>query len=100
MNEYQAALIEIKKNINKAYMSVCYNKATKAEFIFLEQSTIMCTNTLMELVNKATPMKPKEVDEGCELCNEPHCYCPKCGVWLGNRKYKFCTDCGQALDWE
>lgn len=63
-------------------------------------------NLLKELVEKATPKKPKE-----KIINvysgenpdekEPHYYCPDCLEWVGDEwiEHKYCPRCGQAIDW-
>ena len=67
-------------------------------------------NLLKELVEKATPKKPKEqlIDNYCKGIpgdppneNEPYYFCPSCNEWVGDDgfKYKYCQNCGQALDW-
>ena len=61
---------------------------------------------LEELVERATPKKPKE-----KIINvysgenpdekEPHYYCPDCLEWVGDEwiEHKYCPRCGQAIDW-
>lgn len=60
-------------------------------------------NTLQELVDKETSMKPKP--QNPYLATEEKYYCPKCGELLGHgiiksELFKYCSDCGQKLDWE
>lgn len=50
---------------------------------------------LQELVERATPMKPKYEFMG--MGGIPIRVCSKCGFTL--KKEHFCFNCGQALDW-
>lgn len=58
-------------------------------------------DNMQELVDRATPMKPKE--EKLEISNEKIFVCPNCRA-IAFMEYEFdkenyCGNCGQALDW-
>lgn len=51
---------------------------------------------IQELVDRATPFKPLNQEiEGINFVLYGQCKCG-CEVWEG---WKFCVDCGKALDW-
>jgi hypothetical protein len=53
--------------------------------------TVLNKRAILNAIKRNTPQKPKE--DGW-LC------CPVCGRDLLMERFKFCPDCGQALDWE
>ena len=78
MNKYQKAL----NNVKRVYV----------ESEHYDEEDI---RLLQELVDKATPKKPKR-NVACDKTN--FYYCSKCNtdVYIG---MKYCCECGQALDW-
>lgn len=92
MNKYQKALDTLKKTI--------FNLAPKHKKKVYE--LIYETNCLQELVDRATPKKPKITMIDKEY-GSYQCDCPICGRFLSvNCKWddtKFCPECGQAIDW-
>ena len=59
------------------------------------------SETLQELVDKATPKKVKRIDEVFNGRVDFHQeFCGNCGAELFEfEELKYCQDCGQALDW-
>ena len=51
---------------------------------------------LQELVDKATP---KNVDLSCDTLVCPYCETGRIYDWENEKRFKYCADCGQALDW-
>jgi len=88
MNKYQEALNKI---INMGDKDL-YN-----------EHHLEWADTLQELVDKATPKKPKR-DRLYYNCCDGECdktfiyYCSVCNVG-SVEDMKYCPDCGQALDW-
>ena len=89
MNKYQEALNHLKdetiENFKKKHIPT-YEERTKIinDVVFLQ-----------ELVDKATPKKPKNwtvryrgIEFNCPVCNR-----------LYTERVNFCASCGQALDW-
>ena len=62
----------------------------------LTESVITLTNELQELVDKATP---KKVDLSCDTLACPYCETGRIYDWENEKRFKYCADCGQALDW-
>lgn len=106
MNKYQEALDRIGRNY---YLSQESGDFEHFENLYLENK-----KTLQELVDKATPKKPKiniiEVGLHGLGIMSTNIDCPCCGpdVWvLGHkinkpnayRMNEVCSRCGQALDW-
>lgn len=89
MNKYQEALGFLKE-------SVCENYFRKQVQTHEERVTIFKSSEyLQELVDKATPKKPKNwtvryrgIEFNCPVCNR-----------LYTERVNFCASCGQALDW-
>lgn len=87
MNNYTEALKDLSRNLSKPSESKSYM-------------------AIKELVDRATPKKPEEklIDVYCgEIPSEKelHYYCQNCNEWVGDEgfKYKYCPNCGQAIDW-
>lgn len=89
MNKYQEALNHLKdetiENFKKKHIPT-YEERTKIinDVVFLQ-----------ELVDKATPKKPKNwtvryrgIEFNCPVCNR-----------LYTERVNFCASCGQAIDW-
>lgn len=72
-------------------------------------------DTLQELVDKATPRIPslnktwededtKTIYDEYGRINELLCVCPNCGEsaiydFEYNKRFKYCSNCGQRIDW-
>lgn len=84
MNKYQEALGFVKETLNAREPNVmnhlCANRRLDHE--------------LKELVERATPKKPKSEKEIFYLC-------PICKEFVGDEfdKSNYCPMCGQAIDW-
>lgn len=76
----------------------------------LSDETLTEVKMITDLIRKQIPKKPqikniKTVIQGYE--NSDDClFCPLCNKFIGNKSYpdsanrfKYCSDCGQALDW-
>lgn len=83
MNKYQKAYERLSSRI--------YQYADK-------ESVYKDIETLGELVDKATPRKPRP--QFLPMSYLPH-RCPVCWEKINDRKYKFnyCPNCGQKIDW-
>lgn len=89
MNKYQDSIVVLTEIFDK------YINASRKHL-----------NALNELVNRATPKKPKMIaDKGYDGDVSSHLCCQTCAqpimnVW-SKREYKpqFCHYCGQAIDW-
>ncbi len=85
MNKYQEALLNIR-----------YYYAQSQKYKKLQKyNAIRQLETLQELVDKATPKKPKNwtvryrgIEFNCPVCNR-----------LYTERVNFCSSCGQAIDW-
>ena len=53
---------------------------------------------LKRMVEKQTPIKPKEHVGEYDFERWP--VCPTCSLELMPNGEKYCSDCGQAIDWE
>ena len=53
-------------------------------------------NILQELVDKATPKKVDKYSRHKDL--EPTYFCPICEN-IVEKEHKYCTECGQRLEW-
>ena len=88
MNKYQEAL----SNIRYYYaQSQKYKKLQK-------YNATRQLETLQELVDKATPKKPKNWKAERRLNGAVEFNCPVCNR-IYNERVNFCSSCGQALDW-
>ena len=88
-NKHQYAL----DNIGSTYFTMNYVANEKLRLDF-EKMYNEYKQTLQELVDKATPKKP--------IDNSWSYDCPSCnfkGVINLGIGYKFCSNCGQAIDW-
>ena len=99
-NKYQEALNYIVRNS-------CYKKTICSECNMHNNCHIPAkryVDILQELVDKATPTKPNiygdGYDEQGELIYDMY-DCPRCGksYEIDYEKYKYCPNCGQAIDW-
>ena len=87
METYQEALDRIKTLIDIASDKL----SVKGKALVMESVDI-----LQELVNKATPKKVNKYRRHTKL--EPTYFCPICEN-IVEKEHKYCTECGQALDW-
>ena len=53
--------------------------------------TVLNKWAILNAIKRNTPQKPKE---------DGWLYCPVCGRDILMDHFKFCPDCGQAIDWE
>lgn len=98
MNKYQEALDILKKcNMNKTEFNHIGNE-------FAERLYIASIETLQELVDRATPIKPifyKPLNtfNGSDI-EQPFYIikCGKCEYWLEPID-KFCSNCGTEIEW-
>ena len=66
----------------------------------LKESYNFLSDKYCSLLGKRTPKKPKF--KPYEVWNGEY-YCPICNKFLGfyhNKHEAYCSDCGQAIDWE
>lgn len=92
MNKYQEALETIQKSKLIFHVYKGQTEGMKAPRIFdLYHGEIF---TLRELVEKATPKKPKLIKDSFEDYEK----CSICGM-IVNYGANHCEHCGQALDW-
>lgn len=100
MSKYTEAIILVREMLNTTEPNVMNHLAANRKL----------DHELQELVNKATPKKPKEqlIDNYCrgipgETSNEKELnyFCSNCNELVGDElfKYNFCPNCGQAIDW-
>ena len=104
MNKYQEALNHLKdetiENFKKKHVQTYEERAEIINDVIF----------LRELVDKATPQKPKEqlIDNSCRGIpgetpseKEPNYFCSNCNELVGDEgfKYNYCPNCGQAIDW-
>lgn len=68
------------------------------ELDMLTKTAGFTSNTLQELVDRATPKKPIK-DEPSRIRYIPTYVCPTCGQRFSGWESKFCYHCGQAFDW-
>ena len=101
-SKYQEALDYIVKN-ECDIQNIC-NSSAKSR-----------VDNLQELVDKATPKRPilnkiwededtKNIYDECGRINELLCVCPNCGEsaiydYEYNKRFKYCSNCGQRIDW-
>lgn len=108
-NKYQEALNKIKNKLTTVeYLQPLQatNKSTTFQEAFERAEGIEMTiereeelKTLQELVDKETP---KKMTETTSYSTTRACLCPICHKrWSmsNRRKYKYCPNCGQKLDW-
>lgn len=89
MNKYQESLGFLKESAYENYLR--HYVQTSKEKVTLFKSS----EALQELVDKATPKKPKNwtvryrgIEFNCPVCNR-----------LYTERVNFCSSCGQAIDW-
>ena len=90
MNKYQEALGFLKESARENYFR--QQVQTREERVTIFKSS----EYLQELVDKATPKKPKNWKVGINRRIEFNC--PVCNR-LYTERVNFCSSCGQALDW-
>lgn len=96
MNKYQKALERIQKSKLIFHVYKGQTEGMKTPRIFdLYHGEIF---TLRELVEKATPKRPKT------YCDDYSYFdCPSCGMTIGfmneREEHHYCLNCGQALSW-
>ena len=104
MNKYQEALEYLTEEAYSNYFRK-YVQTSKEKVTLFKSSKY-----LQELVDRATPKKPKEqlIDNYCKGIpgetpseKELNYFCSNCNELVGNEwfKYNFCPNCGQAIDW-
>lgn len=81
MNKYQEALDYLRWIGGDGY----YKKQREKSF-----------GVLQELVDKATPIKPKSFNDLREYCL---CSCGYDFYDWGYNEYKYCPNCGKKVDW-
>lgn len=91
MNKYQQAL-------NFLYNTI------KDNLISFDDTEKEAVEILQELVDKATPTKPSYWGDGYDYEGNiiyDMYDCPKCSesYEIDYEKYKYCPNCGQAIDW-
>lgn len=106
-SKYQEALDRTKE----IYEVICDELKSKE----LTSKTNEDVEVLQELVDKATPKRPilnkiwededtKNIYDEYGRINEMLCVCPNCGEsdiydFEYNKRFKCCSNCGQAIDW-
>ena len=93
MNKYQEAIDKLRSLLGKIAFLFGY----KEDKLPLETSEEL--NKLQELVDKATPKKPKVISKpyGHLIFEEYHC--PVCNAQMGRNNCCSNNDCRQAIDW-
>lgn len=100
MNKYQEAIMLVREMLNAAEPNVMNHLAANRKL----------DHELQELVEKATPKKPKKqlIDNYCRgIPGEPpnekelNYFCSNCNELVGDEgfKYNYCPNCSQAIDW-
>lgn len=79
------------KAIDDAVCAVIRDIATEQG---LDTEIILYEENIVKAIANYTPQKPIE-DGYYDL----PCVCPSCGMDLSNNKPKYCSDCGQRIDW-
>ena len=92
MNEYQEALGFLKESAYENYLR--HYVQTSEEKVTLFKSS----EYLQELVDRATPKKPKNWTAERRLNGKVEFNCPLCNR-IYNERVNFCASCGQAIDW-
>ena len=87
MNKYQEALEKIEVNVTSIITTFAKHLIGKK----IEE-----IETMRELVDKATPMK---VDMTTDTLTCPYCETGRVYDWENDKAFRFCADCGQAIDW-
>lgn len=92
VNKYQEALEYLTEEAYSNYFRKYVQ--TSKEKVFLFKSA----EALQELVNKATPKKPKNWKAERRVNGKVEFNCPVCNR-IYNERVNFCASCGQAIDW-
>ena len=93
MKKYQEALGFLKESAYENYFR--QHVQTHEERVTIFKSS----EYLRELVERATPKKPKNWTVGKLLLNRGIEFnCPVCNS-IYNERVNFCSNCGQAIDW-
>lgn len=88
MNKYQEALLDIR------YIYAQSQKYKKLQKYNAKRQL----ETLQELVDKATPKKPRNWKAERYINGKVEFNCPVCNR-LYTERVNFCSSCGQAIDW-
>ena len=104
MNKYEvlekAQEYELAYNGLEDYIS-CSIHASKVDTYGKRNQAGYYLNVLGELVDKATPKKPCNIEECISLLDDEMFrfgWCASCHKRVTNRE-KYCDVCGQAIDW-
>lgn len=89
MNKYQEAIMLVREMLNAAEPNVMNHLAANRKL----------DHELQELVDKATPKKPKNWKAERRLNGKVEFNCPVCKK-LYTERVNFCSSCGQSLDWD
>lgn len=92
MNKYQEALGFLKESAYENYLRH-YVQTSKEKVTLFKSSKY-----LQELVDKATPKKPKNWKAERRPNGRVEFNCPVCNR-IYNERVNFCSSCGQKLDW-
>lgn len=92
MNKYQDALGFLKESAYENYLR--HYVQTSEEKVTLFKSS----EYLQELVDRATPKKPKNWKAERRLNGKVEFNCPVCNR-IYNERVNFCASCGQAINW-
>ena len=92
MNKYQEALGFLKESAYENYLR--HYVQTSKEKVTLFKSS----EALQELVDRATPKKPKNWKAERRINGRVEFNCPVCNR-IYNERVNFCASCGQTLDW-
>lgn len=88
MNKYQEAIMLVREMLNAAEPNVMNHLAANRKL----------DHELQELVDKATPKKPKNWKAERRPNGRVEFNCPVCNR-IYNERVNFCASCGQAIDW-
>lgn len=94
MNKYQEALDYLAVSL-QMFDETVDDKTYRDE---LDAKREIARKALQELVDKATPKKPKNWKAERRLNGAVEFNCPVCNR-LYNERVNFCASCGQAIDW-
>ena len=99
MNKYKEAFV----TLTDWFHSYTDSNGVKVHERHITESYEEAKKKIGELVEKATPKKPIDIEDG--FGDDVHLCCPNCkkpiaNVW-SSAKYmpNYCHFCGQALDW-
>lgn len=88
MNKYQEAIMLVREMLNTAEPNVMNHLAANRKL----------DHELQELVERATPKKPKNWKAERRLNGAVEFNCPVCNR-LYTERVNFCASCGQVIDW-